>query len=197
MRGRIRDLGLVLALGCAPAGALLPEAPPDGLRLELTLECDFTEHFWNAVIFYDRLYPVDLRFRLPARVFERTRAIARDVSFEDRLILYRAVRDFVGRYRLGAGVRTRPDPPPGAPGVDVRPRSGAPEGAEAVPAYVAERTLTISMLTVREGLGRVDELVLALDLTDARAVPAGLPELAAALTAIDRRLGMDLGCAPD
>lgn len=165
-----------LLLVCVGVRAeVLPQSPPAGLRLELSLECDFSEHYWRAIIHFDRPIPVDIQLRKPAFMFERSRNYVRELPAAGKAELYAAVRELIGAWQLGA-----------QPGGESGPLQGG---------RTRERTLHVGLLTVLTGVGRVDELHLAIDLSADRRLGPGGERLQRALTELDRRLDLDMNCA--
>lgn len=133
----------------------------------MTLACDFDDDFWDATLLYGTPGPLNLNYRDGMR-HERRRNLM--VTPAERLQIYADVRDLLAGFQLGEWSET------------------------AKPSKRGEITFTVSVLLIKPGVGRVDSVDLAIDLTQGRPIPARVRRLLATLTGVDRRMSMKLDC---
>ena len=165
----MRPLALLLLwFAAAGAGArdLLPTVPSEGLRITVSVSCDFQNRWWEAT-----LYPgSDLPLEFQAGERSNTRRIDPNV----RAALYeKAIAAF-------AGFRIDRRPQFQGPGAD-RPWTG-------------ERTITLSAMTLDDELGRVDRIELDIDVMRGRALPEAALALVDDVAIHSRLADFELDC---
>lgn len=165
-------VALLLALP-AQAG-ILPEVPPEGLRITVSISCDFEQRWWEATFYPSSSLPLEVRWRAPTMRGAQPRELVRDMSSEVRAELYRSARAAMDDFRLD-----RRPPLLGDPDADP---------------WFGSRTLSLSALILDSGLGRVDRIDLAIDLLPGRALYQDARELLAGLARLATPLDPDLDC---
>lgn len=153
----------------APAvtlGEMLPEVPSEGLRVTVSVSCDFADRWWEAT-----LYP---GAELPLEFQAGERSNDRRIDPNVRAALYALARRAFDEFRI-----------------DRRPRFQGP-GAERP--WTGERTITLTALTLDDELGRVDRVELAIDIMRGRALPAATLELVDEIAEYSRLADLELRC---
>lgn len=145
---------------------MLPEEPSEGLRITVSVSCDFDERWWEAT-----LYPGST---LPLEFQAGERATDRRIDAETRAALYALARQAFEEFRL-----------------DRRPNFQGP-GAER--RWTGERTITLTALTLDDELGRVDRAELALDVMRGRALPPATLRLVDQIAGYSRLADLELRC---
>jgi hypothetical protein len=146
---------------------LLPDSAPDGLQITLTLSCDFDDDFWDVTLLYGADVPMNLSYRDAMRR-ERQRNLI--VTADERAEIYRRVRELLSGFQLGEWSDTE---------------EASDQG---------ELTFTVSVLLIKPSVGRVDNVDLAIDLTEGRPIPARVRRLFDVLGDVDRRMRLNLKC---
>ncbi|MEE9255110.1 MAG: hypothetical protein V3U43_09250 [Pseudomonadales bacterium] len=159
--------GLLAATCSGWATELLPESPTDGLQVTMTLSCDFDDDFWDVALLYGTAGPLNLSYRDRNRRERRRNLI---VTVDERLEIYARVRQLLTGFQLGEWSETE---------------QASQRG---------ELTFTVSVLLIKPGVGRVDSVDLAIDLTEGRPIPTTVRRLLDTLSEIDRRMRMNLTC---
>jgi hypothetical protein len=167
-RDKFALAGLLLVSACAGwATELLPQNAPSGVQITLTLACDFDDDFWDATLLYGSGGPLSLSYR---DAFGRERSRNLILTADERLEIYRRVRDLIAGFQLGEWSDTD---------------------------QISERgelTFTVSVLLIKPGVGRVDAVDLAIDLTEGRPIPARVQSLLETVAEVDRRMRLNLKC---
>lgn len=164
----MRHAALLLCLA-APAGTLaemLPETPSAGLRVTVSVSCDFTDRWWEATLYPGAALP--LEFQAGAR------SAARRIDPEARAALYALARHAFDEFRI-----------------DRRPRFQGP-GAERP--WTGERTITLTALTLDDELGRVDRVEFDIDVMRGRALPEATLQLVDEIAEYSRLADLALRC---
>jgi hypothetical protein len=177
VRPAARSLLVLLAImGVATTArtAVLPDQPSAGLRVTVSVGCDFEERWWEAALHPGSGVPLEFRSRTPGMLGNRDREAQRALSPDERAELYGLVRAAFEGFR----VDRRPDFT--GPGSD-RPWTG-------------ERTITLAALVLDDELGRVDRAELAIDVIRGRSVPVATLALVDAVAAFDSRASFELDC---
>ena len=158
-------LSIVLLPTCAWA-ELLPEVPSPGLRITVSVSCDFAERWWEATLYPGSDLPLEFkagsreaRRRLESRVLADLYAKAIEAFAEFR----------VDRTPLFAG-----------PGADRR--------------WTGERTITLSAMTLDDELGRVDRVAFDIDVIRGRALPEATLDLVDTLSSYSRLATLEINC---
>lgn len=162
----------LLCLAPGTLGALLPEHPPEGLRLSFSLSCDFESQWWEAVFYPEDGATLTVRWLAPSLFSEEPQQRTRPLSLPQQQALYAQGRDL-----LSAASLSWQD--------DVESAAGP---------WLGHRTFTISAQRLDHRLGRVDRLDYNIDLHPGRPLPPNLEALARTLKAADRRLRFSLDC---
>lgn len=177
LRSALRGVALLLAVVSvvAPArAASLPEQPSSGLRLTVSVSCDFEERWWEAALHPGAQVPLEFRSRTPGMIRNRERETQHPLQPAQRAELYALARAAFD----GFSVDRRPDFT--GPGSD-RPWTG-------------ERTITLAALVLDDELGRVDRMELAIDVIRGRSLPAATLALVDAVAGFDGRASLELDC---
>lgn len=167
-----------LLLLVAPLGTagILPQQPPQGLRITVSISCDFQQRWWEATLYPhpDTALPLEVRWRAPGMRGHQPRDLARSLSPEQRQTLYEVSRAAFDDFQLDR----RP------------PLLGDPDAGP----WLGSRTLSLSALILDHALGRVDRIDLALDILPGRALSAEVRQLLAALRGLASPIDPDLDC---
>jgi len=157
-------LALILLTAPLAKASILPLEPPEGLRITVSISCDFQQRWWEATLYPDpaTALPLEVRWRAPGMRDSQARNILRSLNPEDRQTLYALSRAAFDDYQL-----------------DRRPPLLGDEGADP---WFGSRTLTLSALILDRMLGRVDRIDLALDMLPGRALPEDVRQLLDALS---------------
>lgn len=164
----LRTHALLLCLAAGPAAArdLLPPEPSEGLRITVSVSCDFRDRWWEAT-----LYPGS---NLPLEFQAGERSATRRIDPNVRSDLYeKAIAAFAG-FRI-----------------DRRPRFQGP-GAER--AWTGERTISLSAMTLDDELGRVDRVEMDIDVMRGRALPEATLTLVDDIAVHSRLADLELDC---
>lgn len=169
---------LVLILLIAPfaKASILPLAPPEGLRITVSISCDFQQRWWEATLYPDPVpaLPLEVRWRTPGMRDSQPRDIVRSLNPEERETLYALGRAAFDDFEL-----------------DRRPPLLGDADANT---WLGSRTLSLSALILDRDLGRVDRIDLALDMLPGRALPEDVRQLVTALSRQATPIDMDLDC---
>lgn len=158
-------LSIVLLPACVWA-ELLPEVPSPGLRITVSVSCDFTERWWEAT-----LYPGS---DLPLEFKAGPREAQRRLDPSTRADLYARAIEAFAEFRVDRAPRFI------GPGADRR--------------WTGERTITLSAMTLDDELGRVDRVAFDIDVMRGRALPAATLELVDALSNFTRLAELEINC---
>ena len=165
---------LILLMASITEASILPAEPPEGLRITVSISCDFREQWWEATLYPHQAtaLPLEVRWRAPGMRGSQPRDLQRSLNPEQRDALYALSRAAFDDFQL-----------------DRRPPLLGDEDAGP---WLGSRTLSLSALILDRALGRVDRIDLALDMLPGRALPEDVRELLDALsrqaTPIDTRL---------
>lgn len=168
-------LGLGLGLCTMPvAASILPEQPAAGLRITVSVSCDFQQRWWEANLYPGSELPLEVRWRSPGMRGTQPRDLVRTLTEAQRARLYQASRAAFADFQLDR----RP------------PLLGDPDAEP----WLGPRTLTLSALILDSVLGRVDRVDLAIDLLPGRALGEPLQALLADLSRKASAIDLNLDC---
>ena len=159
-------LGFAFALTPAARADVLPEVPSQGLRVTVSVSCDFADRWWEATLYPGAELP--LEFQAGARTAKRR------IDPNARSALYGLARRAFAEFR-----------------VDRRPRFQGP-GADRP--WTGERTITLTALTLDDELGRVDRIELDIDVMRGRALPEATLALIDEIAEYSRLADLALRC---
>ncbi len=165
---------LALFLALPVQASILPEVPPEGLRITVSISCDFEQRWWEAAFYPSSSLPLEVRWRAPTMRGAQPREQIRDLTPDARDELYRSARAAFDDFRLDRR-------PPLLGDTDADPWYGS-------------RTLSLSALILDAGLGRVDRIDLAIDLLPGRALYADARALLDHLGRLATPLNPNLDC---
>ena len=165
---------LLLLQPTSVTGGILPEAPPPGLRLSLSVSCDFQDRWWELTFYPETTLPLEVRWRRPGMATGRVHDLTRDLNASRQRELYDLARAAFGEFRLDR-------PPPLL-------------GDGTAGAWMGPRTLTLSGQILDGQLGRVDRVDLAMNLIQGRPLPPNTEALVAAFARHARPVTLDLDC---
>lgn len=143
-------LSMALLVALPLHASVLPEAPPEGLRITVSVSCDFEQRWWEATLYPNSTLPLEVRWRAPTMRGSQPRELVRDLTPELRATLYELSRRAFDDFRLDR----------------LPPLLGDPDAGP----WLGSRTLSLSALILDGGLGRVDRIDLAIDLLPGRAL---------------------------
>lgn len=161
-----RWLALLCLLPTVAGADLLPEVPSAGLRITVSVSCDFEDRWWEAT-----LYPGS---DLPLEFQAGSRDARRRLDPNARADLYARALEAFAEFR-----------------VDRAPRFGGP-GADRK--WTGERTITLSAMTLDDELGRVDRVEFDIDVMRGRALPEATLGLVDALANYTRLAELEIDC---
>lgn len=171
----VRTLLLLALLVSLPLHAsVLPEEPPEGLRITVSISCDFEQRWWEATLYPNSNLPLEVRWRAPTMRGSQPRELVRDLTPELRATLYNLSRKAFDHFRLDR----------------MPPLLGDPEAGP----WLGSRTLSLSALILDGGLGRVDRIDLAIDLLPGRALFEDARNLVAGLAGLANPVDPNLDC---
>lgn len=167
---------LILLVAPLTQAGILPETPPEGLRITVSISCDFHERWWEATLYpyQGTALPLEVRWRAPGMRSRQPRDLTRPLSPDQRQALYAVSRAAFDDFQLD-----RRPPLLGDPDADP---------------WLGPRTLSLSALILDNVLGRVDRIDLALDMLPGRALPEAVRQLMAALSRQATPIDTNLDC---
>jgi hypothetical protein len=160
------------ALGADPD--FLPAAPSAGLRVTVSVGCDFDDRWWEVALQPGTDLPLEIRTRSPRMFGARERTSERSIEPAVRDALYGLVREAFAEFRIDRA------PDFSGPGADR--------------AWTGERTISLAAMVLDDELGRVDRIDLAIDVMRGRSVPAATLALIDALAEQTGAATLDLDC---
>lgn len=169
-------LALILLMTPLAQASILPLQPPEGLRITVSISCDFQQRWWEAALYPDpgTALPLEVRWRSPGMRDSQPRDLLRSLNPEERQALYALSRAAFDDFQLDRR-------PPLLGDADAGPWFGA-------------RTLSMSAQILDGMLGRVDRIDLALDILPGRALPEDVRHLVEALSRHATPIDMNLDC---
>lgn len=167
---------LILLFAPLAESGILPAAPPEGLRITVSISCDFQQRWWEATLYPHPAagLPLEVRWRAPGMRGREPRDQLRSLNPDERKTLYELSKAAFDDFRLDR----RP------------PLLGDPDAGP----WLGSRTLSLSALILDSALGRVDRIDLALDMLPGRALPEAVRELVDALSRQATPIDTDLDC---
>lgn len=169
-------LALILLTAPLAKGSILPAAPPEGLRITVSISCDFQQRWWEATLYPHpaTALPLEVRWRAPGMRDDKPRDTLRSLKPDERQTLYALGRAAFDDFQL-----------------DRRPPLLGDADAGT---WLGSRTLSMSALILDSALGRVDRIDLALDLLPGRALPEDVRQWVEALSRYATPIDMNLDC---
>lgn len=167
---------LLLILTTWGHAGILPAQPPEGLRITVSISCDFEQRWWEATLYPHPQtgLPLEVRWRAPGMRGHQPRDLSRALNPQQRQTLYDLSRAAFDDFQLD-----RRPPLLGDPDADP---------------WLGSRTLSLSALILDRSLGRVDRIDLAVDMLPGRALSDPVRVLLAALTPLATPIEADLDC---
>ncbi|MCC5887655.1 MAG: hypothetical protein JJT88_14570 [Gammaproteobacteria bacterium] len=167
---------LILFLMPWGTASILPAEPPEGLRITVSISCDFQQRWWEATLYPHpgTGLPLEVRWRAPGMRGHQPRDLVRSLNPDQRQILYDLSRAAFDDFQLDR----RP------------PLLGDPDAGP----WLGSRTLSLSALILDHALGRVDRIDLALDMLPGRALPEEARQLVDALSRLATPIDTNLDC---